>query len=140
MGEARRIKQITAAAVRSAEYAKECNIDQAHAVRRLVAWDRAEKLHHRSERCPKCGQYELLINSTDYEYTNNEEWVECMECGFTDEITKKYEFLLHWALWDSVAAEADIFREEGFPENWKERALESTVGFEKWIQEVEEAQ
>jgi hypothetical protein len=140
MGEARRAKYAVLRADRISEYAEECKIDREHADRRLAAWDRATKLHHCSKRCPRCGKYELMINSTDYEYTNNEEWVECMDCGFTDDISKKYEFLLHWAMWDSIAAEADIYREEGFPNNWTENALKSTERLGKWIQEVEEAQ
>lgn len=139
MGEARRIKQVAAAAVKVAEYAEKCKIDQAHAARRLNALDRANKLYRHVVRCPKCGEHELDIESTDYEYTTNLEWVRCLECGFTDDIKKKYEPLLSWALWDSVAAEADTFREYGFPNNWVEDSLEQTIEFETWLQEVEKA-
>ncbi|WP_438497142.1 hypothetical protein [Paenibacillus sp. IHBB 3054] len=140
MGEARRIKQITTAALRSAEYAKRCNIDQAHAARRLAALDKADKQFHKAERCPKCGKYELVVDSTDYEYTNNEEWIWCSECGFTHDISKKYEPLLNWAQFDTVAAEADMFRADGFPDDWIEDSWNQTIALEKWIQEVEEAQ
>lgn len=139
MGEARRIKQVAAVTLRVADYAEKCNIDQAHAGRRLAVLDKADKLYHKAKRCPKCGLHDLVIDSTDYEYTNNEEWVWCSECGYTDDITKKYELLQHWATWDSVAAEADMFREDGFPNDWIENSLKQTTTFEKWIQEVEEA-
>ncbi|KWX71595.1 hypothetical protein AMQ84_27105 [Paenibacillus riograndensis] len=138
MGESRRRRIAAEHAERVSRYAEECNIDHEHADRRLAALDRADKLYHRAERCPKCGKHELVIDSTDYEYTNNEEWVWCPKCGFTDDISKRYEPLLNWAMFDSVAAEADMFRESGFPEDWTEDALKQTADFEKWIQQVEE--
>jgi transcription elongation factor Elf1 len=117
MGEANRKKGAVALAERVSLYAVRCNVDQAHAVHRLAALDKADIQYRKAERCPKCGKYELVTDSTDYEYTNNEEWVWCSECGFTDDITKRYEPLLNWAQFYTVAAEADMFRAGGFPDD-----------------------
>ncbi|GAA4880093.1 hypothetical protein GCM10023310_70350 [Paenibacillus vulneris] len=128
MGAARRKRQH----IRAVEYAEQCGISYSVAVRRIKLFEVIAQRYRTAIKCPECKKRGLVIDSTDYEYASNEYWVWCSECGYTCEITKKYEPLTAWYGFDIVRAISGE-RDKEFAEDWETFALKDTIEMEREI-------
>jgi len=127
LGEARRSKRY----MQALQYAENNQVSLEIASRRVRCFETIRQRYKKACKCPKCGMNELMIDSTDYEFTNNESWVWCYSCGFTSDIHKKHESLLHWYGFDDVAAMAS--EKDAEFSDWNRFALESTIVMEHML-------
>lgn len=126
MGEAKRKRQVQAAAL----YAADCGIGNDLALRRLRVLSAARKKERTACFCPECQKPELIIEQSDSEGGSYSSWVECQNCEYTSDVTKKFEPLCSFYAFDVVAAMADS-REEQFGERWNAFALNDTIDMER---------
>ncbi len=128
MGEAKRRNKYEAAVT----YSEGCGISLELAKRRLKVFEVAKIKYRRAVKCPKCRGHHLTIDSTDYEYSANDHWVWCSECGFETDITKRYEPLQGFYAFDIVAAMSKD-RENEFGDEWEDFASKDTIEMEREI-------
>lgn len=126
MGEAVRVKQYQ----KAVQYAERYAINISIALRRIKAFDLGVKKLRTASKCPCCKRHELRIDSTDFEFTSNESWVWCSECGYTSDITKRYEPLQAFYLFDIVGSMSS-HKEDEFGDDWEAFALKDTIELEQ---------